>query len=62
MGLGAAFALTRALERLVYGVSTTDPFTFVSLPLLLGVVAFLASLWPALRATRVDPLEALRMD
>jgi putative ABC transport system permease protein len=62
VGLVAAFALTRALDRLVYGVSTTDPLTFVSLPVLLAVVAFLASLVPALRATRVDPLDALRMD
>ncbi len=62
VGLGAAFALTRALERLVFGVSTTDAVTFVSLPVLLALVAFLASLVPALRATRVDPLDALRMD
>ncbi len=62
VGLGAAFALTRALERLVFGVSTTDAVTFVSLPVLLAVVACLASLVPALRATRVDPLDALRMD
>jgi putative ABC transport system permease protein len=62
IGLVAALALTRLLEGLVYGVSTRDPFTFVSLPLLLGLVAFLAGLFPAIRATRVDPLEALRVD
>ena len=62
IGLVLALALTRLLEGLVYGVSTTDPLTFISLPLLLGVVAFLAGLLPALRATRVDPLEALRVD
>ena len=62
LGLVLALALTRLLEGLVYGVSTTDPLTFVSLPLLLGVVAFLAGLFPALRASRVDPLEALRVD
>jgi ABC-type antimicrobial peptide transport system permease subunit len=62
IGLVAAFGLTRLLEGLVYGVSTTDPLTFVSLPALLGVVALLAGLMPALRATRVDPLDALRVD
>ena len=62
IGLVLALALTRLLSGLVYGVSTTDPVTFISLPLLLGVVAFVAGLLPALRATRVDPLEALRVD
>jgi predicted permease len=62
IGLVLALALTRLLEGLVYGVSTTDPLTFVSLPVLLGAVAFLAGLLPAMRATRVDPLEALRVD
>lgn len=62
VGLLAALALTRALEGLIYGVSTTDPLTFFSLPMLLGLVALVASLLPALRATRVDPLNALRMD
>jgi len=62
VGLGAAFALARLLERLVFGVSTTDPLTFVSLPALLALVAFVAGFVPALRATRVDPLDALRMD
>lgn len=62
VGVGAALLLTRLLDRLVYGVSTTDPVTFVSLPIVLGVVAFIASLLPALRAARVDPLEALRAD
>jgi putative ABC transport system permease protein len=62
IGLMLALALTRLLSGLVYGVSTTDPLTFISLPLLLGVVAFIAGLLPAMRATRVDPLEALRVD
>jgi putative ABC transport system permease protein len=62
VGVVGALAFTRALERLVYGVSTTDVATFVSLPLVLGAVAFLASLLPAMRATKVDPLDALRMD
>jgi putative ABC transport system permease protein len=62
IGVIAALGLTRLLSGLVYGVSTTDPLTFVSLPLLLGVVAFLAGFFPALRASRIDPLEALRVD
>jgi predicted permease len=62
IGMVAALALTRLLSGLVYGVSTTDPLTFISLPVLLGVVAFLAGLFPALRASRIDPLEALRVD
>jgi putative ABC transport system permease protein len=62
IGVIAALALTRLLEGLVYGVSTTDPVTFISLPVVLGVVAFIAGLFPALRATKVDPLVALRVD
>lgn len=62
VGVVASLALTRALDRLVYGISTTDPMTFISLPIVLGLVAFIAGLLPALRATRVDPLEALRVD
>ena len=62
VGVVASLALTRALDRLVFGISTTDPVTFISLPLVLAVVAFIAGLLPAMRATRVDPLEALRVD
>ena len=62
LGMVAAFGLARALDRLVYGISTTDTLTFVTLPLLLGLVAMLASWLPALRATRVDPMIALRAD
>jgi hypothetical protein len=62
LGMVAAFALTRALDRLVYGISTTDAVTFVTLPLLLALVAMIASWLPAMRATRVDPMIALRAD
>jgi putative ABC transport system permease protein len=62
LGMLAAFGLASALDRLVYGISTTDAVTFVTLPLLLGLVAMLASWLPALRATRVDPMVALRAD
>jgi predicted permease len=60
LGLIVAFALTRVLAKMVYGVSPTDPATFVSLTLLLMTVALLACLVPAWRASQVDPLTALR--
>jgi len=62
IGLAAALALTRVMASLLYGVSTTDPLTFVSIPLLLLAVALAASYLPARRALRVDPVAALRSE
>ncbi|MGH9937935.1 MAG: FtsX-like permease family protein, partial [Blastocatellia bacterium] len=62
LGLAGAAALTRLLERLLHGVSVTDAPTFIVIALLLSVVAALACYVPARRASKVDPLVALRRD
>ena len=62
IGLGGAFAVTRVMQRLLFEVSVTDPLTFVTVSLLLAAVALLACYIPARRATRVDPLVALRYE
>lgn len=60
IGLAGALSITHLLSSLLYGVSTTDPLTFVVIALLLSMVAVAASWIPARRATRVDPTVALR--
>jgi putative ABC transport system permease protein len=62
VGLAGAFALTRLMASLVFGVSATDPFTFAAVALLLVAVAVAASYLPARRAARIDPMEALRAE
>jgi ABC-type antimicrobial peptide transport system permease subunit len=62
IGVAGAAMLTRLLTSLLYGVSATDRMTFVVVPLALFAIALAACLIPARRATRVEPLVALRHD
>jgi ABC-type antimicrobial peptide transport system permease subunit len=60
IGLAGALALSRLITTLLYGVYPNDPLSFAAIALLLAAVAFLATWLPARRATRIDPLSALR--
>jgi predicted permease len=60
LGLIAAWAATRAMKNLLYGVAATDPYTFASVAALLGIIAMIACWAPARRASRVDPITVLR--
>jgi predicted permease len=60
VGLVAALGLSRLMTRLLFGISSTDPVTFIAVPLALGLMALIASYVPALRATKIDPIQALR--
>lgn len=62
VGVGGALILSRLMKSFLYGVQTTDPFTFFAVPVLLSAVALLATYIPARRAARVDPMRALRYE
>ena len=62
IGVPAAFALTRLMESVVFGVTTRDPLTFVALPATIAGATFLASLLPARRAAHVDPVTTMRSE
>jgi putative ABC transport system permease protein len=62
IGLAGAYAVTRVMSHLLFEVTPTDVFTFAAVPLVLFVVALIACFIPAHRATKVDPLIALRYE
>jgi ABC-type antimicrobial peptide transport system permease subunit len=62
IGLAAAFGLTRLMASLLFGVKTWDPAVFVTVPVILTAVALFAVWLPATRASRLDPIQALRVE
>jgi putative ABC transport system permease protein len=62
LGLAGAFALTRFMQNVIFGISAADPLTFLGVSALLMVTAIAASYFPARRASRIDPMTALRTE
>jgi predicted permease len=62
IGLAASLAVGRILPAVLFGVSTTDPITYVIVPTTMGIVALVAAYLPARRATRIEPMKALRLE
>jgi putative ABC transport system permease protein len=62
LGLAAAYGMARLVASLVFGVSASDPATFIAIPLALAAAAALAIYIPARRAVRIDPMDALRCE
>jgi ABC-type antimicrobial peptide transport system permease subunit len=62
LGIGAAFGLTRFLASFLFGVKTWDPAVFIMVPLVLASVALLAVWMPATRASKLNPMQALRVE
>jgi ABC-type antimicrobial peptide transport system permease subunit len=62
LGIGAAFGLTRLIASFLFGVKSWDPLVFVTVPVILTAVALLAVWLPASRASKLDPMQALRIE
>jgi ABC-type antimicrobial peptide transport system permease subunit len=62
LGIGAAFGLTRLIASSLYGVKSWDPAVFIAVPFILSLVALAATWMPAVRASKLDPMKALRID
>jgi putative ABC transport system permease protein len=62
VGIAASFGLTRLISSFLFGVKSWDPLAFITIPVLLMMVALLAVWLPAARASRLDPMRALRVE